>query len=56
MKYVIELGISILLMAILANNLPSFLKKVRKGQFILLKEGSSSRWGREWLPKDKIED
>ncbi len=50
MKYIIELGLSILLMAILANNLPSILKKVRRGQFLILKEGSTSSWGKAWTP------
>lgn len=54
MKYVIELGLSILLMAILANNLPSILKKVRRGQFVILKEGSTSSWGKCGHPQQII--
>lgn len=53
MKYIIELGLSILLMAIVANNLPSILKKIRHGQFVILKEASASNWGRAWVPLGK---
>lgn len=51
MKAIIELGISILLLALVANNMPSILKKVRHGQYVILKEASSSKWGRPWVPK-----
>lgn len=51
MKYIIEFGISILLLAAIANNLSSVVKKARKGQLIILKESTASSWGRVWIPK-----
>jgi uncharacterized protein YegJ (DUF2314 family) len=51
MKYIIELGLTILLMAIAANNLPSIVRKVRLGQMVILKEASASNWGRVWVPQ-----
>lgn len=52
MKYIIEFGISILLMAIVANNVPFILRKVRQGQFNIMKEASASNWGRAWIPPE----
>lgn len=52
MKYIIELGLTILLMAIAANNLPSILYKLRFGQLVIIKEASSANWGRTWIPKN----
>ncbi len=51
MKAIIELGVSILLLAIVTKNLPSILKKTRHGQYVILKEVSSSKWGRPWIPE-----
>lgn len=51
MKAIIEFGISILLLAIVTRNLPSILKKVQRGQYIILKEAATSNWGRPWVPK-----
>lgn len=51
MKSIIEFGVSILLMALVAKNLPSILRKVHQGQFIILKEASASQWGKAWVPK-----
>lgn len=52
MKYIFELGLTILLMAIAANNLPSIVKKVRHGQLVIVKEASSSIWGKAWIPQN----
>lgn len=52
MKYIIELGLTILLMAVAANNLPFIVKKVRHGQLVIMKEASSSNWGRAWVPSE----
>lgn len=54
MKYIIEFGIIILLMGIVTNQLPSILKKVRHRQFIILREASTSNWGRVWVPPVNI--
>lgn len=50
MKFIIDFGVCILLMAILTHCLPSIVKNARKGQFIILKEASASNWGRAWTP------
>lgn len=51
MKAIIELGISILLLAVLTKSLPLILKKAHKGQYIILKEANTSKWGKVWIPK-----
>ena len=51
MKYIFEFGLTILLMAVAANNLPSIVKKARHGQLVIIKEASSSNWGKVWIPK-----
>jgi hypothetical protein len=50
MKAVIEFGVSILLMALVTKNLPTILKQVHRGQYIILKEATVSKWGRPWVP------
>ena len=52
MKYFIELGITILLMGIVANNLPRVLKKIHRQQLLILKETSASTWGKVWIPPE----
>jgi hypothetical protein len=52
MKAIIEFGITILIMAIVTKTLPTIIKKVRHGQYVILKESSSSHWGRVWIPKE----
>ncbi len=51
MKAVIEFGVSILLMALVTKNLPTILKQIRRGQYIILKEAAVSKWGKPWVPK-----
>lgn len=51
MKSIIEFGLAIALMAFVAGNLPKIVKGARKGQLFILKESSSSNWGKEWTPK-----
>ena len=51
MKTIIELGIVIFLLAYSAGKLPTIIKTAKRGQIYLLKERSSSNWGRAWSPK-----
>jgi hypothetical protein len=52
MKAIIKFGIYILLMAIVTKTFPTILKRVHHGQYVILKESSSSHWGRVWIPKE----
>lgn len=53
MKTIIDLGIALLLLGMMTKNLPTILRNVRKGQIILLKEASASKWGKGWVPDSK---
>ena len=50
MKPLIELAIALTVMAFAAGNLPKVVKSVKKAQFHILKESSSSNWGTPWTP------
>lgn len=50
MKSIVELGLAIVLMAYAAGNLPKIVRNAKKAQLLLLKESSSSNWGRPWTP------
>lgn len=50
MRALIDLGISILLMAIVTKNLPSILKGLRRAQIAILMEATTSKWGKAWVP------
>lgn len=50
MKSLIELGFLLFIFLFAANKLPEVIKKARVGQLILIKEASSSNWGRPWTP------
>lgn len=50
MKTVIGMGISLILFGLVAKNLPGILKTVRDGQIVLIRESTSSKWGKVWIP------
>lgn len=41
------------MLVISAGELPTLIQKVKRGQLTLLKESSSSRWGKAWVPVNK---
>ncbi len=51
MKVLIELALVIALMAYSAGNLPNIVRSAKKAQLYLLKDSSSSSWGKAWIPK-----
>jgi hypothetical protein len=53
MKSIIELGIIFLLLSFSVGKLPSVIKNARQGQLYLLKESTSSNWGKPWVPRSK---
>jgi hypothetical protein len=50
MKALIELAVAISMMALAAGNFPKIIKTAKKAQIIILKESSSSKWGKPWTP------
>lgn len=50
MKSLIELAVAICVMAVAAGNLPKIVKAAKKAQILILKESSSSNWGKPWTP------
>lgn len=50
MKLIIELAITLSLVAVTAGNLPKIIKQVRMAQIYLVMESKSSSWGRPWTP------
>lgn len=51
MKTIIELGMILLLFAYTSANLPKIIRKARLGQVYLLKDSSSVKWGKAWVPR-----
>ena len=50
MKTLIELAVALTIAAFAAGNLPKIVKSVKKAQLYILKESSSSNWGKPWVP------
>ncbi len=50
MKSLIQIAITITMLAVTAGNLPKIIKQVRIAQIHLLMESRSSNWGRPWTP------
>lgn len=53
MKSLIEIAITVLLLAAVAGNLPKIIMEVRIAQLHLLMETRSSDWGRPWTPPSR---
>lgn len=53
MKTLIEIAITLTLMAATTGNLPKIIKQIRLAQLHLLMESRSSNWGRPWTPFPK---
>ncbi len=53
MKSLIQIAITVVLLAAAAENLPRNIKEVRMAQLHLLMETRSSNWGRPWTPPSR---
>ncbi len=53
MKSLIQIAITITMLAAAAGNLPKIIKQVRIAQIHLLMESRSSNWGRPWTPPSR---
>ncbi len=53
MKSLIQIVITITMLAVTSGNLPKIIKQVRIAKIHLLMESRSSNWGRPWTPPSR---
>ena len=49
-KSLVQVAVTLAILAVSTGKLPLILKEVRKAQIVLLEESKASRWGQVWLP------
>ena len=49
-KSLIQIAVTLAILAVSTGKLPPILKEVRKAQLVLLEESKASRWGQAYLP------